>query len=75
MVIPGSKQVIKRVIAVEFVYSFKTRRRHGLLTQSPFGLVEQLVNSWKFFPDRARSHSLLRGHVTAHNEADSGQNQ
>ena len=29
----------------------------------------------KIFPDRARSHSLLRGHVTAHNEADSRQNQ
>ena len=26
-----------------------------------------LLYSWKFFPNRARSHWLLRGHMTSYN--------
>ena len=33
-----------------------------------------LFYSWKFFPESSGSHSLLWGHVTAHNETDSRQN-
>jgi len=33
-----------------------------------------LLNSWKFLPNRARSHWLLRGHMTSHTETVSRQN-
>ena len=35
--------------------------------------MSQLLYSWKFFPNNARSHWLLRGHVTSNNETVSRQ--
>ena len=36
--------------------------------------LNELFYSWKFVPFSARSHWLLRGHMTSNNEAVSRQN-
>ena len=72
MVIPGSEQVIIRVIAVEFSQNKTTS---WAIDSEPIRARRIIGKQLEIFPDRARSHSLLRGHVTAHNETDSRQNQ
>ena len=37
-------------------------------------IVSTMYNSWKFFPNSAHSHWLLRGHMTSNNETVFPQN-
>ena len=59
-------------------YEDKRRRKREKGNQAKMPILCYLLYSWKFFPSSARSHWLLRGHMTAdmisNNETVSRQN-
>ena len=74
---PNSDQSLTREFAFNlfmyYAYICSSAGRH-LKETVLWGNITLLLYSWKFFPNSARSHWVLRGHMTSNNETVSRQN-